>query len=289
MSITPAVRPGWFELLLEDETDDGAGLPAGFAAVYGGDWRLPPGGEQPYLYVNFCTARDGRVSFADPGHLSGADVSGFDERDRWLMGLLRARADCVLMGDGTLHSEPDHLWTAEFIFPPEAAAFAALRAAERRRPVPLQVFVSLTGQLRWDAAVFGEAKSEVVIATTTVGARNVAERPATTAQVEALVLGEQEVDFGRLARTLAERYDVATLLCEGGPRVYGSVLRSGLACDEFLTLSPLVLGDSDEGPYRPSLVEGARFRPEAAPQSRLLSIRRAGDYLYLRSRYAARS
>ena len=64
------------------------------------------------------------------------------------------------------------------------------------------------------------------------------------------------------------------------------MLRAHLACDEFVTLSPLVLGDDlATEPRRPSLVEGARFQPGAAPRSRLLSVRRAGDHLFLRSRY----
>jgi riboflavin biosynthesis pyrimidine reductase len=78
---------------------------------------------------------------------------------------------------------------------------------------------------------------------------------------------------------------VRTLVCEGGPRVYGSLLAAGVELDEFLTLSPLVLGDDEIGPKRPSLVEGVRFAPGAAPRSRLLSVRRGGDHLYLRSRY----
>lgn len=286
VTIVPAAPAGWFELLFEQPVDDGPGLPDGLRGVYRGDWRLPTHDGSPYVYVNFCTARDGRVSFADAGHLGGAHVSGFDEHDRWLMGLLRARADVVMMGEGTLRAEPGHLWTAEFSAPAEAAAFAALRAAEGRRPVPLQAFVSLGGDLPWDAAVFDQAEHEVVVATTTQGVQRV-ERAArsTAARVEALALGEREVDLAWLARVLAERYGARTLLCEGGPHLYGSLLRAGVPCDEFLTLSPLVLGDDAGGERRPSLVEGARFPPSAAPRSRLLSVRRAGDHLFLRSRY----
>ena len=53
---------------------------------------------------------------------------------------------------------------------------------------------------------------------------------------------------------------------------------------EFLTLSPLVIG-ADQQNERPSLVEGAAFAPGTAPSSTLISLRRGGDYLFLRSRY----
>ena len=284
---TPKAPPGWFELLLEEEgSATGDDLPDPFRAVYGGDWVLPE--DRRYVYVNFVTARDGRVSFADPGHAGGGDVSGFDAHDQWLMALLRSRADAVMMGDGTLASEPDHLWTAAHICPSDADAFAALRRDESRRAVPLTVFVSLTGELPWDAAVFADPSASTVIATTNSGARAVERAaPSPAGDLEVLSLGEDEVGIRELADTLETRFGVQRLLCEGGPRLYGALLRSRLGHDEFVTLSPVVIGD-DAGagnPRRPSIVEGVRFGADEAPRSRLLSVRRAGDHLFLRSRY----
>jgi riboflavin biosynthesis pyrimidine reductase len=275
----PTAPDGWFEVLLEEEPGDGAGLPAPFRAVYGGDWSLSGPAAQPYLFVNLVVGHDGRVSFNDPGHVSGSDVSGFDARDRWLMGLLRARADAVLVGDGTMRAEPDHIWTAEFIAPEEADAFAALRRAEGRRSFPLQVILSQSGELPLDAAVLGRDELELVVATTSEGGDAARETGATV-----LELGTEAVDVRALLDELDAR-GARTVLCEGGPRVYGSLLAAGAQLDEFLTLSPFVLGDGPGGPQRPSLVEGVRFAPGAAPRSRLLSVRRGGSHLYLRSRY----
>jgi len=185
----PNAPAGWFELLLDEgQTSGGQGLPESFRAVYGGDWVLPD--DRPYVYVNFVTARDGRVSFDDPGHAGGGDVSGFDAHDQWLMGLLRSRADAVMMGDGTLASEPEHLWTAEYVCPSDAEAFGALRRGEARRAVPLTVFVSLTGDLPWDAAVFADPSADTLIATTNarrrrLPGRSTCSRSATTRWISA--------------------------------------------------------------------------------------------------------
>lgn len=284
---TPAAPAGWFELLLERGEDTGPALPAAFRAVYGGDWRLPADGPLPYVCMNFCISRDGRASFSEPGHMGGGDVSGFDERDRWLMGLLRARADAVMVGDGTLKAEPDCVLTPAAICPSDAAAFAALREAEGRRPEPLHVVVSSDGDVPWDAEIFGRPELAVVVATTE-RAPAAAHREAATrvARVEVLVVGEERADVGGLARMLSGRWGVRTIVCEGGPRLYGSMLRERLTLDEHVTLSPLVLGDDGEGAHRPSLVEGVRFPPGGAPRSRLLSVRLGGDHLYLRSRYS---
>jgi riboflavin biosynthesis pyrimidine reductase len=283
--VRPTAPPGWFDVLVDREGAGGDGLPEPFRAVYGADWRIPET-DEPYLCVNFCTARDGRVSFSEPGHLGGGDVSGFDERDRWLMGLLRARADAVMVGDGTMKAESEQLWTPAAICPADADAFAGLRAAEGRREHPLQVFVSKDGELPWDAEVFAHEELEVVVATAGPAPRNV---PPCAARVEFVPFMNGGVDVGALAQVLSARHGVRTIVCEGGPRLYGTMLRDGLALDEFVTLSPLMLGDDGVGAHRPSLVEGVRFAPGSAARSRLLSVRAGGDHLYLRSRYGSGS
>ncbi len=99
--------------------------------------------------------------------------------------------------------------------------------------------------------------------------------------------GTERVDPAALLAALRQEYGVRSLLCEGGPRTYGSLLGAGLVDDEFLTLSPLVIGDhpAGVGRPRPSLVEGIAFAPGRVPTQRLLNIRRAGNHLFLRSRY----
>ena len=84
---------------------------------------------------------------------------------------------------------------------------------------------------------------------------------------------------------LSAEYGVRTLLCAGGPRVDGAMLAARQVADEFPTLSPLVIGSRPAGPVRSSLVEGVAFTSGDAPTSCLVSLRRAWDHLFLRSRY----
>lgn len=293
MTATPAagrgaatVGPGSpFRCLFDESPDTGPSLTDELVAVYGAPWRLPARSSRPYVYSNFVVSRDGRVSFAQPGHMSGVDVACFDLHDRWLMALLRSRADAILMGDNTLRIEPHHVWTAEFLWPDDAEAFRAQRRAEGRLPRPVQVFLSLDGDLDVDAAaVFADEASHVVVATTERGAARAAALRPTAARVDVLALGDRAVDVPELLVRLQADYGIATVLCEGGPRAYGSVLAAGCLDDEFLTLSPTVIGSAPDRP-RPSLVEGVAFPVEAHPLSRPLSLHRAGDMLYLRSRY----
>lgn len=287
--IVSVIGPGTpFVSLLDEDARPGLSLPEPFQRIYGGDWLLPdPAQDRPYTYANFVTSRDGRVSFSEPGHLGGGDVSLFNAHDQWLMGLLRSRCDAVLNGDNTLRLDPPLLLTPDFIFPADAAAFAALRAAEGRMPVPLHVFLSLEGDLPVEAAVFGRPEIPLLIATTTRGAARSRALLGDRANLAVRDFGTEAVDTVALLAALRREYGVRSLLCEGGPRAYGSLLGAGLVDEEFVTLSPIVIGNhpAGAGRHRPSLVEGIAFAPGEAPTQRLLNLRRAGDHLFLRSRY----
>jgi hypothetical protein len=52
----------------------------------------------------------------------------------------------------------------------------------------------------------------------------------------------------------------------------------------FMTLAPQIAGRSART-IRPGLVEGIEFLPHTAPWLRLLSVKKRGEYLYLRDRH----
>lgn len=152
---------------------------------------------------------------------------------------------------------------------------------------PLHVFLSLEGDLPAEATVFARPAIPILIATTTrraTAARAVlGGRPHLTVRD----FGAERVDLAALVAAPRREYGVRSLLCEGGPRTYGALPGAGLVDDEFVTLSPLIIGNgpAGSGRPRPSLVEGIAFAPGQPPTQRLLAIRRAGDHPFLRSRY----
>jgi 5-amino-6-(5-phosphoribosylamino)uracil reductase len=270
-----------FELFFDaDGTASELGLPEPFRLVYQGDWVLPDPADGVYCYSNFVMSHDGRVSFTVPGHEGGGDVSDFNPHDKWLMGLLRARADAVIVGANTLRTESNHLWTSEFIFPADADGFAELRRLEGRENTPLQVFVTRTGDVTPEAAVFQHRELTSVILTTRQGANRVAALGLTA--VDTIIAGDDEVDLPRAIAKLRKRYGVDTLLAEGGPRVYGAFVSSGVLDEEFLTLSPVLIGSDTDCP-RPGLIEGLALPPGSPHRAKPLSVRRAGDHLFVRS------
>ena len=271
-----------FDLFFDDDasSDSPRGLPEAIRAVYQGDWVIPETANGLYCYSNFVMSHDGRVSFNVPDHEGGGDVSDFNPHDQWLMGLLRARADAVIVGANTLRTESEHIWTSEFIYPRDALGFASLRDAESRSRTPLQVFVTRSGDITPDAAVFHDASLSVVVVTSVEGQSNLA--VSALPNVSVITAGERDVDIPQALGRLRDEFGVRTLLCEGGPRVYGAFISSEALDEEFLTLSPVLVGGSAEQ-QRPGLIEGLALAPGSPQRACIVSVRRASDHLFLRT------
>jgi RibD C-terminal domain len=76
----------------------------GLRELYDGGlhFRTSPA-ERPFVIGNFVSTLDGVVSYAIKGQAGGSTISGSDCADRFIMGLLRASADAIMVGAGTVH------------------------------------------------------------------------------------------------------------------------------------------------------------------------------------------
>src|SRR3989440_3147651 len=91
------------------------------------------------------------------------------------MGLLRAIADAVIVGAGTLRSVPQHRWTAQYIYPPQADAYQQLRTSLGKSGPPLNVIVTARGEVDLGLPVFQSGEVPVLLVTTTHGAERIQE------------------------------------------------------------------------------------------------------------------
>jgi riboflavin biosynthesis pyrimidine reductase len=62
---------------------------------------------------------------------------------------------------------------------------------------------------------------------------------------DVLVCGDGEVDLGAAIAALRDR-GLARILCEGGPRLFGELARTGLVDELCLTFSPMLAGPGAE-------------------------------------------
>jgi riboflavin biosynthesis pyrimidine reductase len=150
-------------------------LPPVLTSAYGGDL----GFARPCVYANFVASLDGVTALGPEYPSSGSAISGHDPADRFVMGLLRACADVVLIGAGTLRATPGHLWTPAHVCPAAAGGYAALRHGLGRDGDPLLAVVTARGAL---PAGHPALRAGALILTTAAGARRLRGRlpPACT-------------------------------------------------------------------------------------------------------------
>lgn len=283
-----------FETLYDTSLGHDLPMPHELASIYG-SLRMPLHEGRPHVIGNLVASLDGVVSLGIPGKEGGKAISGSDEHDRMLMGLLRATADAIIMGAGTLRTSPRHLLTPEYAYAPLAGSYAHLRAALGKPRAPLSVIATASGDLDLDAALFATGEP-VLVVTTAEGARRLSEQRL-PACVKVEVPDEQQPRAeGRLAAGAILRAVERTLkstgsgsevvLVEGGPHLIAHFFGDGCLDEMFLTLSPQVAG-RDGATYRPGLVEGRSLAPEHPAWGSLVGVRRAESHLFLRYAFAS--
>lgn len=245
-------------------------LPALLAKIYDGGLKIRDGA----VYANFVSSIDGIVALEGGNAPSGGIISGRNEMDRFVMGLLRAFADAVLVGAGTCRAEGGKaLWTPEYIFPAAADAFAALRTSLKRQKTPRLVIVTARGDLDPTQRAF---QVGALVLTTTATASRLRKALPNASEVRAVTDGES-IGVDEIFATLKGEGH-RTILTEGGPHLFGQLVARNRVDELFLTVSPKLVGQQDRSF---GLIRGVGFG-RTFKGGRLLSVRRADSYLFLR-------
>jgi riboflavin biosynthesis pyrimidine reductase len=217
--------------------------------------------DRPYLFMNFVATVDGRA--AVDGHTKELG----SEADLDMLLSLRAAADAVLIGSGTLRAEGYARLVGD---PRRRAARTAAGLAED----PTAVLISRSLDLPWETAGLFKAPDQPVIVYT----QSDEDPPEVAAPVEVVRL---EAATPTAACADLRRRGVRALLSEGGPRLHRSLLAAGLVDELFLTITPLLTGDELE----PTIVAGGKL-PEPLGLD-LLWVLQAGKELFCRYGAAA--
>ncbi len=195
--------------------------------------------ERPYLVANFVSTADGRAA------IDGRSAPLSDAGDRAMFHALRERVDAVLVGTGTLRAER------------YGPLIRDAEARERRKQSglaeePIACVVTRSGNLPTEIPLFSEPGGTVVVFA----------QPANAdlhEHVEVVELDPGELTLLTVMRRLRADYHVGSVLCEGGPTLFGSLLAEGVVDELFLTVSPKLAG----GGRGPTISSGSGL-PEPA-------------------------
>jgi riboflavin-specific deaminase-like protein len=217
--------------------------------------RAPEG--RPFVFVNMVATIDGRAQ------VSGSTGALGDDADLEMLLELRAIADAVLIGTGTLRVEG----YARLIGSPQRRA---RREAAGLVADPPAVLLSRSLALPWDAGLFADADQPVLVYTSETAEAPV---PETVAPVEVVRLAE--LTPAAMLADLRSR-GIAALLSEGGPTLNSAMLGAGLVDELFLTIAPQITGE----PEALRIVEGEGLAVPA--RARPVWVLRARGELFLR-------
>src|ERR1051326_5164741 len=173
-----------------------------------------PPDDRPWIYSNFVQTLDGIAS------LRGKYASGFhisqSEEDRWLMDLLRAHADGILMGIGTLVEETEMAASRGPVFRIMDEQLRDLRRALGRGREK-NIFVTAGRTLDLKAfRVFDGEHVDPIIVTTRAGEQRL-QKSGIPPHVQVVIAGEEMLVDLPLAMRLLHQQGIRYLLCEGGP------------------------------------------------------------------------
>jgi 5-amino-6-(5-phosphoribosylamino)uracil reductase len=216
----------------------------------------PP--DRPYTVVNFVSSVDGRATFGGRSGPLG------DDGDHAIFHGLREQVDAVLAGTVTLRTE----------------GYGRILGKEERRqrrserglaPEPLACVVTRSGDIPKEIPMFSEPEARIVVFTPTE-----VEVDECAAAVEVVLLDPGELTLTTILRRLRADHGIRTLLCEGGPTMFGALLHEGVVDELFLTLAPKLSG----GGRGPTITSGPELADPLA--ARLLTLLERNGSLFLR-------
>jgi riboflavin-specific deaminase-like protein len=219
----------------------------------------------PFVFSNFAITADGKIAFDN-----GKFVPFGGQRDHEHMMELRATADAVMAGARTIEM-------SSATMSPGGKKFQRLRLSCGLAEYNLRVIVSGNDLMDLRAPIFKQRFSPIIVlAPETAPEKNLRQLRSVADEVKCF--GKKEIDFPAALRWLREKWHVKRLLCEGGGRLHGTMIRAGLINELHLTMCPKIFG----GRHAPTIAEGGQAVKLAdAAQFRFKSAKRYGDELFV--------
>lgn len=219
---------------------------------------------RPFVTINMAASVDGKITSAAreyPRMTSRVDRENMDR--------LRAEADAVLVGAGTIRADNPKLHV-------RSRSMQDYRRSLGKAPGLLKIVVTRSGVIDPGCGFLADPDGGgIVIAT--VDHAPVQALADLAPGVEVWRLGSEHVDPEALLSRLTAR-GIERLLVEGGGELNWSFIQRDLVDELHVTIAPTLLGGRDA----PTLLEGEGLTMGRQRRLLLAEVRREGDELFLR-------
>ena len=214
------------------------------------------------VVVNAATSADGKLSSRRREQIRISGDDDFDRVDR-----LRAAADAVMVGVGTVLADDPHLTL-------DVEDRRVQRLRNGRPGHPARVVADSRARTPTDARILDDAATTFVLASEAAPAER--REALAHAGAEVVIAGTDRVDLDAGLDEL-ESAGVERLMVEGGGELIFSLFEAGLVDELSVYVGSLVIGGRDA----PTLADGEGF-VEEFPRLRLVDVRRVDDGALLR-------
>ncbi|MEP7014440.1 MAG: RibD family protein [Verrucomicrobiota bacterium] len=221
--------------------------------------RISP---RPFVVATFAMTIDGKITTKN---FSPVDFTS--REDKMHLFRERASADAVMVGHTTLTRDNVRLG-----LPVE---LQKLRIKRGQSPGPIRVIVSNGGRIDGRLKMFQSDISPRLIFSTTRMPKKV--HLALKAKATLHLTKAKHVDLGAMLRTLRKTYGVKRVACEGGAKLFRSLLERGLVDELNLTIAPYMFG----GAGAPTLTGLSKEFLPGSVHCSLIDMRVVGDECFL--------
>ena len=189
-----------------------------------------PRPDRPYVIVNMVTSVDGK------GVIEGNERGLGSAVDQLLMRELRANADVVISGAGTLRATGTTSRVGD-------EGLEALRGSRGHSRHPIAAVLSASGDLPLDRPFFTARDFDAAVyLAETASSERFAALEATGRTVVAVPPGDAVAAMLRHMRT---KLAASVLLVEGGPTLNAQLFALGAIDEYFTTIGPVIVGGRD--------------------------------------------